>query len=128
MRKLIVVGILLSLVGCKQAAEKITTTTVSAYLNESNCDVYEKIMSGSLADHQIIILESAPVFSLFSARKADEHLLRFFVDKYQKQDGHLSADDKTELSKLQSGHISWNNMTIQTQNFVNGLVFNGCSD
>ncbi|TXS88945.1 hypothetical protein [Parahaliea aestuarii] len=126
MNKFYIIALCCLLFSCTKSAEKITSTTVSVYLNESNCTMYEKIMAGSLAKHQIIILEAAPVFSLYQSRKADENILRFFVEKYQKQDGILSEEDKNELANLQSSHISWANMTKEAQDFTYNLVFNGC--
>lgn len=114
--------------GCRKEGGQITATTISVYLNESNCSIFEKISSGALREHQIIILESAPLFAFAQASKADANLIRFFVEEYMQQDGLLSSEQKGQLTELQHKHLSWNQMTLATQKFMTDLVFKGCTE
>lgn len=127
MKNLMIILLCAIIFGCKKQAEQITSTTVSVYLNESNCSIYEKIISGVLANHQIIILQGAPTASLFQSNKADMDLIKFYSDNFLKSEGILSKEKQEELTKLQGEHISWSNMTASTQGWITDLVFNGCT-
>ncbi|WP_155737906.1 hypothetical protein [Stutzerimonas stutzeri] len=127
MKNLIPILLCALIFGCKKQAEQITATTVSVYLNESNCSIYEKIMSGALKEHQILILESAPLFSLFQSNKANADLIKFYTENFLEGDGVLSQEKHELLAKLQSKHISWSEMTVSTQKLVTDLVFRGCT-
>lgn len=123
----VLISFLLS--GCNgKAAEKVTSTTVSVYLNESNCTIYEKIMSGALADHQIIFMETPSLISLFKTQKAQADLIKFYIDTYSPKRGLLSSEDKETLSRLQNESLTWAQMTVEQQKFVTDLVFKGCTD
>ncbi len=128
MRFLALFLILFVLTGCSKPAGKITGTTVSVYLNTSNCTIYEKIMSGALANHQIIIMQSSVLPSLIRSNQADGELLKFFTGTFSEKQGILSEDDKDELSRLQSEHVAWAHMTVMQQEFVSDLVFKGCTE
>lgn len=128
MKILVVVLIPFLLMGCKKSAEKITSTSVNVYLNESNCSIYEKVMSGSLANHQIVIIQAPALFSLFQARKAEADLVNFYLETYAEKGGILSREDEETLARLQSDHIAWAQMTAAQQKLVTDLVFEGCTE
>ena len=128
MRILVVALIPFLLMGCKKSAEKITSTSVNVYLNESNCSIYEKVMSGSLANHQIVLMQAPTLFSLFQAQKADAELINFYFETYAEKRGILSREEKETLARLKNDHIAWAQMTVAQQKFVTDLVFKGCAD
>lgn len=128
MKILVLVLIPFLLMGCKKSAEKITSTSVNVYLNDSNCTIYEKIMSGSLANHQIVIMQAPALFSLIQARKAEAELINFYLETYAEKGGILSPEEKETLARLQNDHIAWAHMTVAQQKFVTDLVFKGCTE
>src|SRR5690554_2505462 len=128
MKILAVILIPFLLMGCKKSAEKITSTSVNVYLNQSNCSIYEKVMSGSLANHQIVIMQAPALFSLIQAQKAEAELINFYLETYAEKGGILSREEKETLARLQSDHIACAQMTVAQQKFVTDLVFKACTE
>lgn len=127
MKSLVVLCVAVALVGCKKgssdALEQAATTSVSLSLNESSCNLLEKIGSASMSESQMLII-SLPVAQILHEHQSAS--VEYAQLKELQLSRGLDQQERNRMKDAQRRHILFGDLASSYGSLAGNLLINGC--